>query len=890
MKNIMIAAMATALTVLLPLPLQAETGADSIQCIKSATFLAPPQALGVRQYAPDREPQIIHLALDVTPDFHERSIEATATIRFKAIAQPLQQVKLDSVGLDVHSVTATIGVLAWHLTEDKLIVIFTKALPADTEASMTVAYSAHPEQGLYFRTPEMGYKPGDTHLFSQGEEIEARHWYPCMDSPNQRLTSEITCRVPEGMTAISNGRLVSQSKDPATGLNVIHWSQEKSHSNYLISLVAGYFKELDDKYGNVPLAFFTPPSEFNEARNSFHGTKDIMEFYNREIGVPFPWDKYDQVCVNDFVAGGMENTSATTLTDRTLFTDATENIRSSESLIAHEMAHQWFGDLVTCKDWSHIWLNEGFATFYETLYNGHKHGRDAMLYELFQRARQITGTTNDSRAIVRRNYNQPGEMFDYLAYPKAAWVLHMLRCQLGEGLYRRCIKTYLRRHQYGNVVTDDLRSVIEELSGRSFDQFFDQWLYHGRQPELEINYDWDDLTKLAKISIRQVQEINSDVLLFNFPLTIRFKSSFGTSNAPIEVTKKQEDFYFPLSAAPELVRVDPEYTLLARIQFTVPRPMLYAQLADKEDVIGRLLAIEQFSTKTDKGVIAKLQETLNHDGFYGVRIEAARALRSIHTDEALNALLASTLQPDARVREWVASAIDGFYDQKAYDFARQRLSEEKNPVILSQDIRGMAGYNKPEVREAVLKLLDTGSYRNELADAAISAARQQDDPAYIPPLLEALAKQESAFTSRGFGQGLAALAYLARNNDTKDNVRQFLAGYVNDKRKTVQLAAINALGTLGDPKAIALLETFTSAPQTTPEGSAADQAIATLRAGRKPVDDFKNLRREVLDLEKANRDLLKRIEDLNKRVEAELTSHPARRSQKEKVSSPKSSG
>jgi len=237
-----------------------------------------------------------------------------------------------------------------------------------------------------------------------------------------KFTSEITCHVPDGMTVISNGRLLSQDKD-GNGLAAFHWSQEKPHANYLISLCAGYFKKLEDKHKNVPLAFFTPPSEFAEAKNSFDDTKDIMAFFEEEIGVPYPWDKYDQVCVNDFVAGGMENTSCTTLTDSTLHSDASENIRSSEDLVAHEMAHQWFGDLVTCKDWSHIWLNEGFATYYETLYAGHKHGRDSLLYELYGRMTQITGISNDTNAIVRRNYDEPREMFGYQAYPKGSWVL-----------------------------------------------------------------------------------------------------------------------------------------------------------------------------------------------------------------------------------------------------------------------------------------------------------------------------------------------------------------------------------------------------------------------------------------------------------------------------------
>ncbi len=857
-----------------------------IECVKSASFLAPLDSPEQRQYAADREVQALHLALEVTPDFKRRTIQGKAAIRFKPVAKPVQEIKLDAVKLDVGSVSASEKVQAYQVTDDKLIVTFAAPIPPDHEVTVTVAYSAEPSEGLYFRTPEMGYKEGDTHLFSQGEEIEARHWYPCLDSPNQRLTSEITCRVPAGMTVVSNGRLVSAEKDPGTGLTAFHWSQEKSHANYLVSLVAGSFKTIEDKYRDIPLGFYTPASEIQQADTSFRDTKDMMEFFEQETGIPFPWAKYDQVCVNDFVAGGMENTSATTLTDGTLFTAATENIRSSDGLIAHELAHQWFGDLVTCKDWSHIWLNEGFATYYETLYEEHKRGRDAMLYELYQRLRQITGITNDVTPIVRRNFDKPGDMFGYLVYPKAGWVLHMLRSQLGAELYRRCIKTYVERHQFGNVVSEDLRAVIEELSGRSFDQFFDQWLYHGHHPELEINYSWDETSKLAKLFIKQTQELGPNVLLFHFPLTVRFKGKFGTNDSSVQVSKKEEDFYFSLTSAPELIRVDPEFTLLAKIKFEPPNAMLGVQLAETADVIGRLLVVEQLSSKRDHESVSKLGQTLRQDPFYGVRLEASKALHAIHNDEALEALLASDKQSDARVRLQVVTDIGGFYDDKAYASQRKTLESEKNPDILSSATRALSGYSKPEVNETLIKVLHSESYRNELATAAIAGMRLEDDPDVIPQLLTVLDQEETNFTSNGYAQGLQALAYLARNQEKKDEVREFLQARVNHKKRVVQLACISALGTLGDPKAIPVLQGFAAASKATPQRSAAERAVAELRAGRKPVDDFKNLRQEVLDLQKANRDLQRQLDDLKKKVDARQVGSPG--GTRSKMSGPKS--
>jgi aminopeptidase N len=847
---------------------RADADDANIECVKSENFLAPPDAAGQLNYAPDKEVAVLHFALDVTPDFKERTVAGTAVWNFKPMAKPVQEIKLDAVGLKVESVTATEKIQAYQATEDHLIITFADPIPADKEASVTIKYHAEPDLGLYFRTPEMGYKEGDTHCFSQGEEIEARHWYPCFDSPNEKFTSEVTCHVPDGMTAVSNGRLVSQEKDAATGLTAFHWSQEQPHANYLITLCAGYFKILEGKHKDVPLAYLTPPSEFAEAESSFRETDGIMDFFEHEIGVPFPWAKYDQICVNDFVAGGMENTSATTLTDSTLFRDDTETLRDSQSLESHEMAHQWFGDLVTCKDWSHIWLNEGFATYYQILFNGHRNGRDAMLYDLYGNARRILQETNDVNPIVRRDYGDPSEMFGYLAYQKGAWVLHMLRSQLGEDLYRRCIKTYLERHRYGNVTTEDLRAVIEELSGRSYDQFFNQWVYHAHYPELAVDYSWDERTKLAKISVRQTQDLSEKVLLFDFPLTIRFKGKFGTADRVVEMKEPADDFYFPLDSAPEIVRVDPDYTLLAKIDFDLPDEMLFAQLADQSDMVGRLLAIEKLSERHDKETVAKLKTTLNNDSFYGVRVEAAKALRTIHTDEALAALLDSGKQPDARARRAVVMEAGGFFRDTARDFTLKVLADEKNPGVESAAIQSLGVYETPMVHDLLVKFLNSESYREELAGAAIFAIRTQGDPAYIAPLMTTLSNRQAELPSRTFSLGLGTLASLAHNEEKKDAVREFLIAQVNSKKQTVQRAAITALGTLGDPQAVAVLTTFATASEDSPLRAAAEQAIIAVRTNRKPADDLKNLRTEVMDLQKSNRGLRKDVDDLKKKIEA----------------------
>jgi len=864
---------------------RAESEEAKLECFHAGRALVPENALSGRHYPRDRDIQVLHIAIDVTPDFKDRSVEGKTTIRFKPNLKPIRELRLDAVKLDVRTVESAEKIQGHQSTDEELVITFANEIPADKEVSVTVTYKAVPEEGLYFRTPEMGYKEGDTHLFTQGETHEARHWYPCVDAPNFLHTTEVTCRVPEGMVVISNGRKVSEQKDPATGLVAVHWSQEKPHANYLVTLCAGYFKSITDKYKDIPLAFYVPASQIGEAATSFRDTKRLMEFFEQEIGVPYPWAKYDQVCVNDFVAGGMENTSATTLMDQTLFTDATENLRDSEGLVAHELAHQWFGDLVTCKDWSHTWLNEGFATYYETLFTGHKHGRDEMLLELNSRLRGLTASTNTGYGIVRRDYGSSDAMFGSLSYQKGSYVLHMLRSELGADLYRKCVKTYIERHQHGSVVTEDLRRVIEEFTSRSYDQFFDQWVYHASFPQLDATYSWDQTTKQVKVSIRQTQPTNDDVLLFNVPLVVRFKGAFGTVDKTLQIAKKNEEFAFPFDSAPTLVRFNPEVALLAKISFTTPAAMLNAQLTDTNDVLGRILAVEQLGNKRDKDTVARLKKVLNSDPFHAVRNEAVRSLRAIRTDEAFEVLLASTKQSDARVRRDVARAINGFYREEAYDFARKSLDTEKNPDISSGSLEALGAYNKPEVRELLLKYLDSDSYRNALAVSAVQAMRAQDDASYIEPLLASLPKQEAAYTSRGFGTALTALGYLARNEEDKAKVREFLLGYVNSKKPTVQTGAINALGNLGDPKAIAALEKFTTSPKDSREKAVATRVVADLRSTGKRTDEFRGFRTEMLDLQKTTKDLRKELDELKKKLEAKEAAAPPASAEKSKKKS-----
>lgn len=820
-----------------------------------------------RKYARDREIDVKHVRLDLNPDFEKRGLAGTATLTFSPIARPLRQLQLDSVDLRVTSLEASVPVKAWDAGKATITVTFAEAIPADVDAWVKVTYSAEPREGWYYRTEAMGYPKGDDHFWTQGEPETHRNWFPGYDYPNERFTSEVICRVPKGMTVLSNGRLIKEAPDGE--MTLFHWTQEQEHVNYLISVVGGHFEKLESTHGELPIAFLTPPSEFSVAEHSFRDTADILGFLEKETGVKFPWAKYYSVCVTDFIAGGMENTSVTTLTTNTLFSPETENLRTSHRLDAHEAAHQWFGDLLTCKDWSQLWLNEGFATYYTHLYDGHKSGPEEMRYRLYLDARDIISNT-DEKPIVWRGYQNPMEQFDYRVYPKGAWVLHMLRSQLGPDLFQKCINTYIERHRNGNVVTHDLIAAVEELSGQSWDEFFDQWVFHGGEPMLKAAYAWDEERGQAKLTIQQTQKTSEKVLLFDFPLPVRFiDEKGGVHDFSVRIHESGEDFYFDLPVKAKIVRLDPDTTLLAGVDFTPPNPMLHAQLENPDDLIGRVLAAKTLGGRADGQSIDLLKKALSADPHYGVRIEAARSLAKTHTPEALAVLLGALDQEDARARQEVVAGIGKFYTDAALEALREVAAKDRNPDIVADALAAIGKFLHEEARPVLLAALDRESYRHRVASAAILALRTQGDETTVAPLRGHLQKNETRFTSADFGRGLDSLAYLARSQEagTREVTRRFIADYLDHPKENLRRSAISALGTLEDPRSLGALRTFIDAGNTAlPEFKAAEDAIRKLSGEKGQADEVRDLRRELLELQKELKSVKDGLETVKKQA------------------------
>jgi len=359
-------------------------------------------------------------------------------------------------------------------------------------------------------------------------------------------------------------------------------------------------------------------------------------------------------------------------------------------------------------------------------------------------------------------------------------------------------------------------------------------------------------------------------MLFHFRTKIRFMIDDKIIDREIVVDSKQHDYYFALPKAPAVVRFDPDYGLLADIKFEKPTAMLYAQLENTDDIIGRLRAVDALKKKKDKRAVAALKDVLNNDLSDRVRRNASSALRQIHTNEAFDALADSVKQPDARVRQQVVTDIGGFYRPESLRLTKRVLRKEKNPEIIARAIRNLGQYHHKDTRKLLLDFLKSKSYRNNLASAAVEVIRKLDDSFFIEPLQRTLAENEKQFTSRGFARALDALAHVSRDEENKTKARKFLTGYVNHPKNTIQSGAIRALGTLGDPKAIAVIETFSGDDPSDRMQRTARDALRAVREKKQLVpDEIVRLRETVDKLSKETEKLRDDLEDMKNRFDAQ---------------------
>ncbi len=689
-----------------------------------------------------REVDVGHYRIELTLEQEDRSFRGRTTITFSSLRDDLERVRFDAETFVVRAVSgADAASLPFEQANGTLAIGLSRPLRYGETTSVTVTYDAKdvdvdPEKygmsagydlGLDFK-PETASHPAlvNTLSFPEG----ARHWFPCYDHPNDRATQETIVTVRDDYRVLSNGRLVETRDGPEKGTRTWVWSQEIPHPTYLFVLVAGPYVVLDDALGELPVHYWVYEKDRGDALRSFGKTPEILAFFDEEFGFPYPWAKYDQITIPG-IGGGAESTTATVIGESTIHDEAAEQNYSSVDLVAHEAAHQWWGDVVSYRDWSETWLSESFATYGQYLFVRHDRGDDEAAVDLLEKKKAYLREAHEryQRPIVSHHWRYPNDNFDRHTYQKGAVVLSMLRWILGDASFRRAMTHFLEANAFQPVDTHDLMKAIKESTGRDMDWFFDEWVFHPGHPVFEVSYLYDASAKKLRLRVRQTQDTSGDVPVFRTPLDVAVVTTAGKTVEHLSVDEKNERYELDVAEPPELVRFDEGNHLLKEWTFDKSLEELSYQL-EHDDVVGRMWAASELAARASEvSVENALTRAARDDDFWAVRAAAIDALGENGADAVVGLLRDAALDPSSWVRAAALRALRTSGSRELVPFLKERFERDSSYVARKEALRAIGSLGSradvPFLQEAS-RLRSPRDDIQRAADQAIASIQARD--------------------------------------------------------------------------------------------------------------------------------------------------------------------
>lgn len=713
----------------------------------------------VWHWAPSRSYHVLDYRLSMHFDEPRGVVFGDEVVTLRPFGAAFRKFYLNSAGLTIDSARLESAAgpetpLSFATDSSRLWITLDRAYDARATLRVRIIYHGAPRTGLFFVNPTKAYPDAPREVFSQGEPELNHYWFPCWDYPNDMATSETITTVPAGQVVVSNGRLARVTH--GAGTTTYDWVERVPHSSYLVSIAVGPWREITDHAGATPVDYYVPRRiDTATARRSFRLTPDMIGFFARATGVAYPYEQYAQTTVHDYLFGGQENVSATTLTDNTLHDARADADYPSTALVAHELGQEWFGDYVQGRDWADIWLNEGFATYMEALYTQDHSGNDAFRYEMSQD--EALARAQDARdylrPIVDRHYDDPLDMFDAITHEKGAAVIDMLRyivdgssaaaqpASQHETLFR-ALHHYLVLHHAHTATTGDLVDAIRESTGLELGWFFREWVFMAGTPSYRVSARYDSTRRVEVVHIEQVQHVDSLTPIFRMPVELAFHGA-GQESTTVQVDDSlaSQEFQVPLSFAPAWVDFDPDGFIDKTLDFPQPLGALAAQAEHDPAMMSRLGAVEELGAMdvAATGERARvLAQALRTDGFYGVRAAAAASLGRIGTDEARLALIeALRAQPDTRVRAAAALGLRRLAgDSDAYAALVSALHADSSYAVEAAAARGIGQSRSANAEPVLAAEVRTGRDVHVLT-AVLAALAATRDPRAASVLLDA---------------------------------------------------------------------------------------------------------------------------------------------------------
>ncbi len=792
-------------------------------------------------YPPHRPADFQHMRLEISiEDMNRPTLSAVQTLTLTPVGWPLAELALDARGLRISRVESSGHAVSFEHDNERLRVRFEPPAAPGAPLTLKTTYTVDsPPAGLIW-TPESPAWPGRAaQIHTQGQPETNSYWFPCHDFPNERLTTELRVSVPQGYQVCSNGRLAAHDRVVRTtrdklGSSVMipaeafHWVQDEAaggdHVNYLVSMVVGKFDVVDVGSQALPMPVYVPRGRGGDVPGTFGRTGRMAEVFGDRFAEPYPWAKYAQCVVWNFAAGGMENTSATTLYDTAVVAEEAQHEFEIDGLISHELAHQWFGDLITCRSWEHIWLNEGFATYCSALWAegraGPEGGREA--YEADVRGYFdgiIAADKPDapySQGMVSKAYDHPWETFRRAANPygKGASVLHMLRTRLGDQTFFRGISLYVDRFRNRDVETSDLRKTLEEVSGESLEHFFAQWCYRPGVPTLSVEPSYDAGAGVLRVDVLQVQNIDADNPAFEFTLPVWVGTTGGEGEwFDVRVDGRKASATFPLAFDPEIIAVDPGMAVLAGLRIGLSPERWVAQFQGGPTFASRIQAARALGALgggAAQGEIGSVlfASAMDRAARVELRLEAVRALAAMRDATRVETLAAAQLSPvavrEAAVRalgEVAAAGDDAKFRARAVALLSETFERETSAKTRAAAIAALGALEASDRRSLIVSALRIDSHDDVVRQAAIRALADLGTPGQAAAIIE--------FTREGVLNRTRARAAetLGRVSAADRSAAiERLAELLSDREVRVRAAARGGLVELADARGLPALE------------------------------------------------------------------------------------
>lgn len=814
-----------------------EHGFHNVHAVEAAQLLslrapkdfAPADA--PEQFPPDVPVDWLELTLVVEVDVLQKHVWGTATYEGTVRQSELQKLRFDADGPTILRAFDGRGL---QLSTDHDGKVLWLDLGRTAVRGETVRVSIdfdtrEPKSGFWFVLPDADRPDRPAHAWTQGQDEDHRFWFPCHDSPNHKMRLHVIATVPEGQVALSNGALRDIHKAADRQKRIYDWQLSRPAPTYLLTLVVGPFVEVVQQQAPVPVSYWTLPGREADGERAFGRTPQMLALYERLLGVPYAFEKYSQVAVQEFIFGGMENSSMTTQTDLTLHDERAHLDFSSEPLVSHELAHQWFGDLVTCRTWSHGWLNEGFATYFEQLWREESETADEFDYGRLQARRSYLAEDGGRyrRTIVNNHYEAPIDIFDAHLYEKGGAVLHMLRKLLGDTAFFLSLKNYLTQFADGNVETADLRRAVERSAGRDLGKFFSQWVENGKgHPELKLTQSWNGDEKLLQITVEQTQDL-AHAPLFLLHLDVELHAENGeVVTRKFTVDRKQQSLWLPADRAPMLVLVDPRGDQMATWDVQVGDPMLRKTLEKAPTAMARIRAAEALGKRPTAQNVDLLGAALLHDASWCVQAEIARVLGKIASPRAFGHLLAALDLPSAKARRQVRAALGRYQTAESAQILAEKLQAGDASYFVEAETAVALGLTRqPLAKEALLACLDRTGWNETVRVGVLEGLAALGHADALPTIAEFLKKNHDILLR------CAAVRSLCKFVAEPHKVLEILAPWTADTGFRFAMALAAALPNLGDARVIPLLREVATRAVDARVTKRVDEAIASVRAG-----------------------------------------------------------